>query len=404
MRNDRRAQRFETGGVVKHRAVVSPHRETGFKSLVLLVLSLVGCRTPDALETTYGQRRAEAGKSVNGTSILADMFDEAGFKVYSWKYLTPQLQRYDVIVWAPNDFGLPDSDVIDFFEEWLSSSEGKTLVYIGRDYDAACPYWDSVMSSAPAEQRIALLRRRARAAAQHDAERLSMPADGSREWFTVRRDEPRHMSTELNGPWSAGIEVAQTDIRTQGLLATPTRDELLKLWDSTEPASAEQPDFEVLLSDDRATLVSRVTKPAWPDGQVIVVTNGSFLLTLPLVNREHRKLAGHLIRECSLGSKVAFLESGPGGPAVSDSVRQPSSPEATRRRALLAAHWFVLGLVYCFCIYPIFGRPKSLPHDAPSEFVQHVEALGELLERTQDEPFAHRQLEQVISQKSDTHS
>ena len=60
---------------------------------------------------TYGQRRAEAGKSVNGTSILADMFDEAGFKVYSWKYLTPQLQRYDVIVWAPDDFGLPDVEV-----------------------------------------------------------------------------------------------------------------------------------------------------------------------------------------------------------------------------------------------------------------------------------------------------
>jgi hypothetical protein len=124
-----------------------------------------------------------------------------------------------------------------------------------------------------------------------------------------------------------------------------------------------------------------------------VVTNGSFLLNLPLVNHEHRKLAGHLIRECDPGTKVAFLESEPGGPAVVDSASQPSPPESTRRHALLAAHWFVLGLVVCFCIYPIFGRPKSLPDDTPSEFVQHIEALGELLERTQDEQFARQQIE-----------
>ena len=216
----------------------------------------------------------------------------------------------------------------------------------------------------------------------------------------MRRDEPRHVTTELNGPWSEGIDVARTDIRTQGLLQTPTRPELLKLWNNTEPFVDQQPDYEVLLGNGKTTLVSRVTKPAWGDGQVIVVTNGSFLLNLPLVNHEHRKLAGHLIRECDLGTKVAFLESAPGGPAVVDSAHQPSPPESTRRRALLAAHWFVLGLVYCFCIYPIFGRPKSLPDDTPSEFVQHVEALGELLERTQDEPFARKQIELLLADQS----
>jgi hypothetical protein len=320
------------------------------------------------------------------------MFDEAGCKVYSWKNLTPQLQRYDVIVWAPDDFGLPKSEAVEFFEEWLVSADGKTLVYIGRDYDAAAPYWDSVMSSAPAEQRAELRRRRARAAAQHDAQRLKMPADASLEWFTMRRDEPRNVTEELVGPWSQGVDVAGTDIRLQGLLATPTRTELLKVWNNIEPASAEQPKYEVLLGNGQTTLVSRVTKPAWGDSQVIVIANGSFLLNLPLVNHEHRKLAGHLIRECSLGRKVAFLESGPGGPFVSDSTRDPATPESTRRRVLLAAHWFVLGLVYCFCIFPIFGRPKPLPDDTPSEFGQHVEALGELLERTQDESFAKRQI------------
>ena len=175
MRSDRCAPRWETGAEADGQR---PQPTRGAAGLALLVLSLIGCGSPAELEVTYGQRRAEAGRSVNGTSVLADMFDEAGFKVYSWKNLTPQLQRYDVIVWAPDDFGLPNSEVVEFFEEWLASADGKTLVYIGRDYDAAAPYWESVMSSAPAEQRVELRRRRARAAAQHDAQRLSMPADG----------------------------------------------------------------------------------------------------------------------------------------------------------------------------------------------------------------------------------
>ena len=104
-----------------------------------------------------------------------------------------------------------------------------------------------------------------------------------------------------------------------------------------------------------------MTKPAWGEGQLIVVTNGSFLLNLPLVNHEHRKLAGHLIEACQPGSKVAFLESGRGARRYGPDGLAKQSPPASREHVLLAAHWCVLGLVYCFCIFPIFGRPKSLP-------------------------------------------
>ena len=299
-----------------------------------------------------------------------------------------------MIVWAPDDFGPPGDEVRQFFEQWFASREPKTLVYIGRDYNAAPYYWEAVLPSAPAAERIEVMRRRARAAAQHDADRLDMPADETIEWFTMRRDHPRRRATQLDGSWSAGIDVAQTDIRTQGLLQIPTDKELTQRCGGTRcPPSIEQPNYELLLSDGQTTLVSRVTKPAWGDGQLIVVTNGSFLLNLPLVNHEHRKLAGHLIQACEPGSRVAFLESGPGEPLVSDRTPRRSPRRTTRERVLLAAHWCVLGLVYCFCIFPIFGRPKALPDNTPSEFVQHVDALGELLERTQDEQFARRQIE-----------
>jgi hypothetical protein len=224
-------------------------------------------------------------------------------------------------------------------------------------------------------------------------QRLAMPVDETIEWFTMRRDYPRQKVSRLQGSWSAGVEVAQTDIYTQGLLQIPTRQELQALWQSATPTTYQTPDYEALLSAGPTTLACRMTKPAWGDSQLIVIVNGSFLLNLPLVNHEHRKLAEHLIQQCGPGSSVAFLESGPGDPAVSNRASPPESSHATRERVLLAAHWCVLGLVYCFCIYPIFGRPKTIPDNTPSEFVQHVDALGELLQRTRDQQYAQRRLE-----------
>ena len=67
----------------------------------------------------------------------------------------------------------------------------------------------------------------------------------------------------------------------------------------------ENPLFERLLASQRETIVGRIT---WPDAfeenttapgsQLLFVVNGSFLLNLPLVNHEHRKLAQRLITAC----------------------------------------------------------------------------------------------------------
>lgn len=361
--------------------------------LLFVLAALAGCRDTQDLEVAYGQRRGTSAGSVNGTSVLAGMFDEAGFQVSSASHLAASLHRCDVIVWAPDDFRPPAAEAREFFEVWFASQERKTLVFIGRDYDAAPFYWEAVSASAPVAARVELMRRRARATAEHDTRRLDMPAEETIEWFTARRDHPRRKATRLDGPWSAGIDAAQSDIHTQGLLQIPTDAELSTLWSESEPSAYRRPDFEPLLSTGPTTLVSRVTKPAWGNGQLIVVTNGSFLLNLPLVNHEHRKLAGHLIQACQPGSRVAFLESGSAGPLMLDWTSVPKSAQTTREQVLLLVHWCVLGLAYCFCVFPIFGRPKTLPDTAPSEFVQHVDALGELLKRTRDEQYARRHIE-----------
>jgi hypothetical protein len=327
------------------------------------------------------------------------MFDAAGFRVYTWKNLSPRLDRYDVILWAPDDFALPSQEIRDYFDVWLASKDPKTLVYIGRDYDAAAAFWDEVLATAPAEQRLEIWRRRARATGQHATERLNMPhdADATCEWFTVLRDEPPVVARNLSGPWTAGVDAAKTNIRVQGRLQPPDEAEVKKMLginadEFAEIAYFRTPDYTSLLADGDRPLVTRISKPAWGDSQILVVTNGSFLLNLPLVNHEHRKLAGHLIEACRPGKKVAFLESGVGGPFLSDAADQTAPADSLRRRIVLTAHWFILGLVYCFAIFPIFGRPKPLVDESTSEFRQHVDALGELLEETRDVAFAHKQL------------
>ncbi len=67
--------------------------------------------------------------------------------------------------------------------------------------------------------------------------------------------------------------------------------------------------------------------------------------------------------------------------------------EAIRRRVLLAAHWMVLGVLFCFSVFPIFGRPKSLETETVADFGQHIDALAALLERTGDTAYAHQQLD-----------
>jgi hypothetical protein len=176
-------------------------------------------------------------------------------------------------------------------------------------------------------------------------------------------------------------------------------------------AEAEQfalPNSEVLLKTNRGDpLVRRVYDGVQPfdagyspqrRSQVIVVTNGSFLLNMGLVNREHRKLAARLVEICGPPGNVAFLESGPTGLAVLDKEPQNTMPSGLGLFTvyplnILLLHLIGVGLLFCFTAWPIFGRAKRLPAVSVSDFGAHVEAVGELLEQTRDRKTARLILE-----------
>ena len=134
------------------------------------------------------------------------------------------------------------------------------------------------------------------------------------------------------------------------------------------------------------------------DGQLLLVANGSFLLNVPLVNHEHRKLAGKLIDAIGpAGQNVVFLESGPGGPPIRDEdpTGKPPSGLAVLTEypyIWIFVHFAVAGVLYCFACWPIFGVPHELPRPAVSDFGKHIQAMAELLRRSRDRAFARSRL------------
>lgn len=380
-------------------------------ALAIMCVS-IGC-APAQVKTTYGKRRgSDGGPSVNGTAVLAGMFEEAGHRVNSWPRLSPKLEECQTIVWFPDDFKPPTVEQRDFLEWWLFNESGRTLIYVGRDYDASPTYWQQVLQAAPPEQRMEVMRREATARASHDAARNRIPDADLAEWFTVHRNEPFRNVKTLKGPWSENVDATQVDIELAGRLELPGESDIDAWVDRADNYWDGRPEFTPLLESESDTIVYQINYEEWDDSKIIVVNNGSFLLNLPLVNHEHRKLAGHLVSDCAPG-RVVFLESGWGGPTVYDvepSTNIPTGFEVFTVWPLgfIVMHLSVLGILCCIAIFPIFGRPKIAPASNSSEIVftsdvegsgdaasvvradfgKHIDALGELLELTEDRQYA----------------
>ncbi|WP_425614545.1 DUF4350 domain-containing protein [Anatilimnocola sp. NA78] len=362
-----------------------------FVGLVILIFFVVWLmRGSEQLHTEYGRRTGtESRTSVNGTLVLSEMFRKAGHSVTSLDKLSPRLRKYQTIVWFPDDFNVPTEEQRQFLENWLSEGSGRTVIYVGRDYDAATAYWTRVQPLAPPAQASEVRRQLAEAKSKFATSRAKLPKGKSADWFVVREGAP-HRITKLEGPWAEDIDAKAAEIIVSSHLDVPTKKDGAK--------SSSLPDeFEVFLKGDGDPIITRVTQPSdlsWGDGQIIIVNNGSMLLNYPLINREHRKLAGRLIAECDPAGDVAFIESGEGGPAVEHRQIAKASSEWPFPMNSIVFHMVMLAIVYCLAKSAIFGRARKLPADSPSDFGKHITALGKLMQRTKDQSYAYARLQQ----------
>lgn len=357
------------------------------QSLLLFValglLALVGC-TPK-LNTRYGEMSGQGLSSVNGTSVFAELMRQSGHKVTPAYRLTPRLrERAEVIVWFPDSFDRPSDEVRRWFEHWLHDDANRTLIYVGRDFDASIVYWTKVQrrlaraSTELIEMRIDL----ASAVAKHAVRRQNAltkelarvkSADDYDDWFTFDYATRPAPIKQLEGydSWLADIDPTKAELEANSEL---------NLADDAEP---------LLETDSGDPLVAALP---WGLGEVIVVNNGSFLLNLPLVNHEHRKLAGHLIDELGKEPReVLFLESGPEGPYVSeqdDPMRSGLEILTIYPFNWILLHSAIIGVIFAFARWPIFGRVQPSDDEQAGDFGRHIAALGRLLRSTGDQAYA----------------
>lgn len=359
--------------------------------VVLLIALLIWLfRGSPELNTGYGRRTgADYRASVNGTLVFSEMFRQSGRNVTSIEKLSPKLRKYSTIVWFPDDFGVPTVDQRQWLEQWLSEGNNRTLIYVGRDYDAATAYWTRVLPTAPPGQAAEIKRKLADAKSKFAEQRARLPKDAYSRWFIVREVAPRKVTT-VDGSWAEGIDEKQLDIVINSRLAETAEKDRPK--DDSTPI----PDFESLLSSGGDALIYKAEMNGdWGyQGKIIVVTNGSMLLNYPLINKENRKIAGQLIAECAPDGDVAFLESGRGGPSIEKKSSEKPDREWPFPMNAIVFHLVMLSIVFCLARSAIFGRARELPADSPSDFGKHISALGKLMQRTKDQAYAYARLQQ----------
>lgn len=370
---------------------------------LITVCVVIYLMQPARIETVYGHRVGLGQASVNGTAALSGMFESAGHRVFTWRRLSSKLETADTIVWFPDCFKPPQSEERRFLEQWLVGDANRTLIYVGRDYNAAPEYWQMMQGRVAPDQYREYVRREAGALASHNADRAEMPTKEYAGWFTAQRGSYRRKAKNLTSAsgWLDGVDTEQTQILLQGDLQIPTDKDVRQQQkqlrsrgsDETVPKRRQN---EVLLSSDDTPIISVVRDSRWRGSKIIVVTNGSFLLNLPLVNKEHRKLAGKLINECNPPGQVAFLETDANGATIFESS-ESSNPNGLEVFTVwpmnaISLHFVAIGIATCFLLWPIFGRPKGEAHEPASDFYKHVVALGNMLERTRDEEFARNRV------------
>ena len=351
-------------------------------AIFLLLVAAAGCQKEIA--TDYGTRTGGSAGSVNGTTVLGDLLVSAGHQVRSWRSLSPSLERADVILWAPDQFGLPRPEAQAWLERWLESGDSsRHLIFIGRGYDAEITYWQSIEALGSRSQQDEVARRLDRAQQRFDAH-LSQASNPQR-WGDRFQWDPEVETTRvkvIRGPWARGIDQTQLRITRSGRLS---------------PIGSKA---RLLLRGDWDPLVWQfnVKRPG-PASRLTAIDNGSFLLNVPLVRHEHRKLAGRLVAEIGPNPQIIiFLESGSEGVPIREHDSDGHVPTGLGLFSLwpiscVLLHLALLGAIFAISRWPIFGTPRRLPQPSLTDFSRHVRALGAMLAQSGDSTFARQSLE-----------
>ena len=159
------------------------------------------------------------------------MFESRGWEASSWRRLSPNLKTADTIVWAPDSFSPPSDEQIDWIETWMSEDVGRTLVFIGRDYDAAPAYWRQIKQSATPEDASWINEEAAQADYVAKSDRRAMNDPAECRWFSFapRKKFKTITSLDSDSGWAQGIDTDKLSIESAATVVAPTDEESQEL-------------------------------------------------------------------------------------------------------------------------------------------------------------------------------
>lgn len=426
-------------------AFTNTRRPQQFATTVLMatIVLMGGC---SRLSTDYGQSKGSGKKSLNGFGALRAAYENAGFRDRDVSRLSERVSQADVIVWTPQTLKPIDTSATRWFEGWLRRGN-RTLVYIVPDSGSETDYWMDAGSMAPPAQRLEYRKRAAKSVNERMVWRLNRQPIPSNGWFRVEPTDDRQRLGKTTGDWRAevlGADGEPVDLGSEFRVvafdpnpptATPSGTTPpgtapattapaatpparggptgptgpgptgWAFGDETIPTKTETTFEPLLISHAGDAVVAEITSPRWRNSKIIVVTGGSMLTNYAFTRPFSRNLADKIVTVSTPSGKqepmAGFLTSGWNSIPVSD--RKKGVPEASGWSLLtqwpisiVTIHGFILGLVVCLMLLPIFGRPRHVKPTLQSNFGDHLDAVAALMMRTGGERFARARISEYM--------
>ncbi len=384
----------------------------------------------------------EYDRSANGDTVFRTMCKDAGHSCSMPMRAPKDFDRYDCIVWYYHSYRqyypLKTMEVADvvWIRQWMKAKPGRSLVIVNQGYIADVDFWNEMLSVAPAEHRMWCRQKHYDALKEEFSYCLSAKelAEKLAKQLGIESQTKNESGKEAAGSADDSAEQQVRDLLSKVFFKTDKKDQTKGLWFR----------FENLMNVKSASMLTglpywtdhlpdappvRMTKTLIPEegthselfadglplichreveqGNVYMVQSGAFLLNYPLLKERNRILASRLINRLGPKKRIVFLRGRsfvPQSQQREDDVYHVSPFALSRLSAfsLLFWHLFFLSLAVFFWKFPIFGRPKQIPPVETVDFGRHLDAYGELLERTGNVAWAREQIDKWTQDRSES--
>lgn len=423
-----------TGDDQPHGAISMRRSSAGsstlFAVMCMLLIALSGCTTTVSPE--YGVSEGfVARRSPGGLSAFRTLTEQSGATTYTVRSLSPaNKERLEAIVWLPDSFAPHRPETFEWLEQWMLEGD-KTLVYIGRDYSPIGDYWQKASTSdrlkgTNGSLSLAAREEAARYQAILDADRAGVRTQIPTPWFGISHQaSAMRKVTAFSGEWSDIDGSSSSNIYVRSVIepfdantvsayklsfdnkpktsqSTPvvqkgTYDEQ---WTTTDESMLDvakkinENDVPLvttlLASDDGTPLITLLESNNWTGSRVIYVANTSILCNLGMTYPNNRKIADKLLSEF-WGQTTGFINE-----PIDPAIRKDNNLDQQKGFEMLTVwplnvitiHAVFTGLLILLAVFPIFGRPQTIPKVSTTDFANHVDAVGILLRKAGDQFYA----------------